>query len=54
MEIESFFWACNSEISSFSIFPVNDFPYLLHVVKSHILIINIISMLPNVNSYISR
>jgi len=45
------FFTSNWQKSFFNIFPINNLPYLLYIISSNIFIVNIISMLPNINSF---
>ena len=38
------------QVSLGNLFPVDDFPNLLHEVWSHVLVVNVVGMLPDVNS----
>lgn len=40
--------------SALNVFPVDDFPDLLNVVGSHVLVVNVVSVFPNVNGWISK
>ena len=40
--------------SALNVFPVDNFPNLFHVVSSDILVVNVVSMLPNVNGWINQ
>lgn len=43
------FFGYRGKESTFNIFPVNNFPYLLYIIQTNILIVNIIGVLPNIN-----
>ncbi len=40
--------------SVFNVLPVDNFPNLLHVVSSDILVVNVVSMFPHVNGWINQ
>lgn len=46
----SFLWCRCSQKSPLSIFPVDNLPDLFHVVQSNVFIVDVVSMLPNINS----
>ena len=48
----SLFGGSSCQVSAFSIFPIYDFPNLFHKVHTNILIVYIVGMLPNIDSYV--
>ena len=48
------FLGCCIHKTSFSVFPVHNLPYLLHIVWSYIFVVNVVCMLPHIDSWINE
>ena len=51
-EGDASFLACDSQVASFGVFPVDDLPNLVDVVQADVLVVNVVGMLPNVNRFV--